>query len=443
MNVVESVEHEQGVGLVNLAPELMHKVALSGWLTFNDVTALSKTCRRMKNIFVDDDYGRDIHYALKGVMENVRRKRWRSARFAVRRKWFVEGEEEEDEGSVWREVARVVASKKMVLDNEEDLAGWENVVLAALSLPGASGWEEMWTMYSTAKTFLVNVAAEVGSEKVIDWVLERGGDLEGRDSLGATPLWYACRGGCLRMVRKLVEERGADVMTKDRNSVSVLTAASWKGHADVTAYLLGLGVLDVAAEGCGRSSSLCTACRGNHTEVIKLLVEAGADVDVEGMELYGSLFIACQNGNAEIVRLLVEAGSGSGAAKDGGVWVRGLAEAAVAGHVDVVRVLLDAGVVVGGVNQVGDTVLDRAVLNGSVDVVRMLVREGGADVNRVGRMGWTPLIRASWEGREDVVRVLLELGADAGVRDGGGETALDVARRRGKDGVVGVLEAWG
>ncbi len=91
MNVVESSEHEQGVGLVEMAPELVHKVALSGWLTFEDVTALSQTCRRMKNIFVDDAYGRDIHYALKGVLENVRAKRWRSARFAVRRKWFVAG----------------------------------------------------------------------------------------------------------------------------------------------------------------------------------------------------------------------------------------------------------------------------------------------------------------------------------------------------------------
>ena len=52
-------------------------------------------------------------------------------------------------------------------------------------------------------------------------------------------------------------------------------------------------------------------------------------------------------------------------------------------------------------------------------------------------------MRACLTGKEDVVRVLLELGADAGVRDGGGETALDVARRMGRDGVVGVLEEWG
>ena len=45
-----------------------------------------------------NDYGRDIHYALKGVVENVGGKRWRAARSAVKRKWFAEREEEDGMG---------------------------------------------------------------------------------------------------------------------------------------------------------------------------------------------------------------------------------------------------------------------------------------------------------------------------------------------------------
>ena len=104
-------ERGEDVLLVELATELVHKVALSGWLEFEDVKALAMTCKRMKSIFVDDDYGRDIHYALKGVVENVRGKRWRSARFAVKRKWFVDWREKEE--SVWREVAKTVLAERL------------------------------------------------------------------------------------------------------------------------------------------------------------------------------------------------------------------------------------------------------------------------------------------------------------------------------------------
>ena len=436
-------EEGEGVWLVELAPEVMHKVALSGWLEFEDVKALSQTCTRMKSIFLDDDYGRDIHYALIGVVENVRGKRWRSALYAVRRKWFVEGKEEEE--SVWREVAKAaVGRERTKLENDGDLVGWENVMLATLSLPGASGWAEMWN-YTNArnavrKTSVLHIAGENGSERVVDWVMERGGDLEGRDWAGSTPLWIACECGRLGLVRKLVES-GADVTTKNRYSLSVLAAASYGGHADVVAYLLGLGVLDVGAEGYGRSSSLHGACVGSHTDVVKLLVEGGANVDVEGRSKYGPMSFACLCGNAEIVRLLVNAGAWSGVGKDEEEWVKLLMKAAEKGHVEVVRLLVEMGV--DGVDGVGNTALGLASRHGNVDIVRVLVGEGGADVDKAGEEGTTPLIWASREGKMDVVRLLLELGADVGVRDDKCETALDVARRGGWDDIVEMLESWG
>ena len=346
--------------------------------------------------------------------------------------------------SVWREVARVAVEYDGIeLANEEELGGWESVMLAALSVPGASGWDEMWSYdgeYGERKTSLLHLASRLGSERVVDWVMERGGDLEWRDSDGVTPLWHACASGRLGMVRKLVES-GADVTTKNSFSVSVLTAASWEGHADVVAYVLGLGVLDVAAEGTGLSSSLHCACEKNHPEVVKLLVEGGADVDVEGRDEHGALFTACETGKSEVVRLLVESGAWSGLAKDGEVWMEGLMTAAAGGHAGVVRVLLNAGMDVDSVDEIGNTALCRASRLGRVDVVRVLVDEGGADVNRTGRGGGTPLMKACVTGKEDLVRMLLEAGADVGVRDSGGETALDIARRRGWDGLVAVLEA--
>ena len=113
------------------------------------------------------------------------------------------------------------------------------------------------------------------------------------------------------------------------------------------------------------------------------------------------------------------------------------------GGVDVVRLLMEGGVGVDGVDSSWNTALFHASWSGCVDVVRVLVEEGGADVNKAGEEGRTPLCEATAEGREDVVRVLLELGADARIPDERGETALDVARWLGWDGIVEVLESWG
>ena len=429
--------------LTKLAPELVHNVALSGYLTHEEVAALAQTCRRLASILVWDTYGRDLHFALKGVVENVRRQRWSAARYAVRRRWFVESDEER----VWRDVASVVVGKgKMALANASSLTGWENVMLEALVLPAASGgWLEMWSYphtYEEKETYLFQVAARMGSERIVDWLINHGGDLEATNSDRATPLFAACEGGNLAIVKKLVS-CGADVTTKDRNLSSVLGAASKEGHPDVLRFLLGLESLNLPAEGADVSSPLNLACVGNHPQAANLLLEKGADVDVEGEYHYGPLFRACQDGNHEIARLLVDAGAWSNVGKDGGLWVRGLVTASFHGYVDVIRVLLDAGVDVDGLDAFGNTALCTASRYGSVNGVRVLVEEGSADVDKTGEEGWTPLICASWAGEVDLVRVLLEAGADVGVRDPWGDTAADVAREMGRDGVVGVLHEWG
>ena len=68
--------------------------------------------------------------ALLGVVENVKRRRWRSARYAV--------------NGGWKRVTEVaLEQKEVVVDAGEDLTGWENVVLDGVSLPGARGCVEV------------------------------------------------------------------------------------------------------------------------------------------------------------------------------------------------------------------------------------------------------------------------------------------------------------
>jgi len=57
------------------------------------------------------------------------------------------------------------------------------------------------------------------------------------------------------------------------------------------------------------SLHLCQAAYGGHTEVVRLLLEAGADPNLPEGEGVTALTIAAERGHAEIVRVLLTAGA--------------------------------------------------------------------------------------------------------------------------------------
>jgi ankyrin repeat protein len=79
--------------------------------------------------------------------------------------------------------------------------------------------------------------------------------------------------------------------------------------------------------------------------------------------------------------------------------------AAEKGHVDVVRLLLEAGVVYDkATTDNGTTPLFVAAQNGHVEAVRLLI-EAGADFHKAANDGATPLDVAAQEGHMEVLRL--------------------------------------
>lgn len=148
-----------------------------------------------------------------------------------------------------------------------------------------------------------------------------------------------------------------------------------------------------------------------------------------------TLFDAIENGDLRTIRKLMRSGldleqvdESSGATP--------LAAAAEGGRLDVVRILLRAGVDPdwGGAT----TPLDAAVLNGRLEVAATLI-EAGADVNRPVADGSTPLIAAAATGHLELVQLLLAAGANPAVADDAGESALSLAEKKGHEEVVEAL----
>ena len=116
--------------------------------------------------------------------------------------------------------------------------------------------------------------------------------------------------------------------------------------------------------------------------------------------------------------------------------------AAANGHVNVMRVLLDAGANMSYRHTKGWTALIEASKKSHFDAVKLLL-ERGADVNQESGDRQTSLIAASKKGHGDIVRLLLKYGAEKTHKDNDNRNALLWAIHRNHEGVIQVLRSEG
>jgi ankyrin repeat protein len=149
-----------------------------------------------------------------------------------------------------------------------------------------------------------------------------------------------------------------------------------------------------------------------------------------------ALMTASGSGHLEVVRLLCEAGADKDKADQNGETA--LILASRRGHLEVARLLCEAGADKDKVDQYGDTALIRASIQDHPEVARLLC-EAGADKDYTNEDGQTALMEASSYGLQDVARLLCEAGADKDKADHSGDTALWWASMNGHGDVARLL----
>ncbi|MBD8043435.1 ankyrin repeat domain-containing protein [Arthrobacter sp. Sa2BUA2] len=113
------------------------------------------------------------------------------------------------------------------------------------------------------------------------------------------------------------------------------------------------------------------------------------------------------------------------------------------GFNEVLQLTLAAGADVASTNRYGGTALIPASEHGHTETVRILLG-AGVPVNHVNNLGWTALQEAillnnGGPRQQDVVRQLLAAGADPGIRDPQGRTALENAVRLGYTRIAEII----
>lgn len=115
------------------------------------------------------------------------------------------------------------------------------------------------------------------------------------------------------------------------------------------------------------------------------------------------------------------------------------------GHVDVIRVLLSVGATVGYRNDIGKTALEYVAVCGSAGAVKALLA-ARAKPKEIDEAGLSPIHLASIEGHTEVVQELIKAGGDFSLRAGRTtphDTALHIAAHNGHLGAVRPLLGLG
>ncbi|KAM5375408.1 hypothetical protein ACJZ2D_005969 [Fusarium nematophilum] len=244
----------------------------------------------------------------------------------------------------------------------------------------------------------------------VAWVLVRAGaDLNARcGDQQNTPLIEAVVRGNYDMVRFLIQEANVDPDQGNKQGLTPLCVACYKGSIDVTKALIKGGA-DVNQATRSLRTPLHMACVNRNTKVLDILLESGAAVDVRDSRGSTPLRLAVEEGNPDAVRLLLYHNADPNIPEHEGS-ASPLHHAVGKDHSEIVEWLLDHGADPNATTSSGWSPLMEACSHGNVNIVRLLLQHK-ANVNYRIEKGIAPLHVAAIEGHTDVVDALLDRGA--------------------------------
>ena len=334
---------------------------------------------------------------------------------------------------------------------------------------------------SSGRTMLMYAACNPNFE-IFKMFLSPESDVNAKDKDGRTALMRASRNPTLEVTKGLLQA-GADVNAKVEDRLSCAwdgcspleIAVSFNENPEVTRTLIKAGA-DVNAKNLYGATPLMYAAKGGghplmyatsgeakteaektlQTEVVKILLEAGAKINAKNVDGYSPLSIAVRwNENAEMTKTLIKAGANVKEKNEMVAWDRlrlkhnrlqrlGLQDSSDDEHYsssllmvaarfnknpDVARALIKAGLKVNEADEKGRTPLMEAVSGGNLEAIKALL-EAGADPNSSDTNGTTPLMLAAdrtWH--PEIFKTLLAAGADKNLRDSKGKRAVDYFKK--------------
>ena len=255
--------------------------------------------------------------------------------------------------------------------------------------------------------------------ELVDKLIKKGANLNLRDKHGMSLLMWAHQ----RKERNKLDyfiNQGADVNIRDADARTMLMLSSMAGDKEMLEYLIskgaGLNVKDKDGQ-----TALMLAYKKRRMDVVDYLIENKADLDVQDSKGKNLLMMAYQNNDKEMIDKLIENKANLDIKDNEGKNL--LMMAYQNNDKEMIDKLIESKANLDIKDNEGENLLMMATKAGDIEFVKKLV-EKGADVNGQDKDGQTALMLAYQFRHKEVGDVLLLNKADVNLRDRKGQTAL-------------------
>lgn len=322
------------------------------------------------------------------------------------------------------------------LDRVRNMVDYEKM---DVNTPNEDGW--------TCLHHVCSSTIRPQSEPLVQFLIERGANVNARSSCGETPLHFCCQDDDNINIVRLLVQAGCDIHAnvnrlKLEKQVTALDVAVEARATKIVIYLLEHG-----AQIRNTQAILKHATADFSGELVRKLnaddrVNMDEELMFEELRVGSLLHLATMHGNVEVVRFLLQQTTADVNVRN---W-RGQTPLILSvkhGNTRLVRCLIDEGADVDAKDAYGKNAL--ACHHLQMEVLKIVVLEGKANVNSKDHHGWTFLhwlcnTQMNDECALHKIRFIVEHGATVNAKAQSGQTPLHLLCRQGAVDEVRQLE---